>query len=323
MTKTPDQTPEVAPGLIVLDKPPQWTSHDCVARVRRLAGTKKVGHAGTLDPLATGVLVLGVGRATRFLTHLVGLDKEYAATIRLGQATTTDDAAGRPLGGAPAQALSPAQVEAAIEPLRGKIEQVPSAVSAIKVDGRRAHARVRAGEDVVLAPRPVEVSRFEVLGRRVVGERLDLDVIVRCSSGTYVRALARDLGAALGVGGHLTALRRLRLGPFQAQAATTLARLATDFAVLPLAAAAAELFPVARLDAAEAQLVARGQAINPRDQSWRGAPAGPGPQDRSSTVRPRPDAEGLVAALGPDGVLVALALAEGAPGRLRPKTVFA
>ena len=207
-------------GVVVVDKPAGWTSHQVVGRCRRLLGTRKVGHAGTLDPMATGVLVVGVGRATRLLGQLALTDKAYDATIRLGQTTVTDDAEGEPTGSSGAADLADDAIEAGIAPLRGEIEQVPSAVSAIKVKGVRSYARVRSGEEVTLPARPVTVSRFEVLGRRDVelddGTKVvDLDVVVECSSGTYIRALARDLGAALGTGGHLTALRRTRVGPFR------------------------------------------------------------------------------------------------------------
>lgn len=216
-------TPAGPHGVLLVDKSPGWTSHDAVGRCRRLLGTRKVGHAGTLDPMATGLLVLGAGQGTRLLTHLVGLPKTYLATIRLGQATTTDDAEGELLGeGADASGLAIARIEAALDALRGDIRQVPSAVSAIKVDGQRAYARVRAGEDVALAARPVTVERLDVLDRRSEGPWCDLDVVVDCSSGTYIRALARDMGEALGVGGHLTALRRTRVGPFAVEDARTI-----------------------------------------------------------------------------------------------------
>jgi tRNA pseudouridine55 synthase len=198
-------------GILLVDKPGGITSHDVVSRVRKLAGTRKVGHAGTLDPLATGLLILGLDASTRLLTYLVGLDKQYLATIRLGQATTTDDSEGEPVGDpVDASAIPLEAIEAAIVPLTGAISQVPSSVSAIKVDGRRAYDRVRDGEDFTLSARRVTVSAFEILATRP-GE---VDVRVECSSGTYIRALARDLGAALGVGAHLTALRRTRIGPF-------------------------------------------------------------------------------------------------------------
>src|SRR5882757_1353469 len=232
-------------GLVVVDKPGGVTSHDVVARMRRIARTRRVGHAGTLDPMATGVLVLGIEKATRLLHHLVLADKAYTATIRIGQTTTTDDAEGALVGGASTAGLDEATVRTAMGPLTGEIMQVPSAVSAIKIDGQRAYARVRSGEAVELAARPVTVGRFEAVGFRSDPPLLDVDVEVECSSGTYVRALARDLGAALGVGGHLTALRRTRVGPFtldQARPLDVLAELA-DPVTLPLPAAVRAALP--------------------------------------------------------------------------------
>ncbi|MBE6478498.1 MAG: tRNA pseudouridine(55) synthase TruB [Propionibacteriaceae bacterium] len=204
-------------GLVVIDKPAGLTSHQVVGRCRRLFATRRVGHAGTLDPMATGVLLIGVNRATRLLGHLALKDKTYTATIRLGQTTVTDDAEGEVTETTDASRLSDAAIEGAVAALRGPIMQVPSAVSAIKVDGRRSYARVRAGERVELAARPVTVSEFAVLGRHDLDGLVDLDVVVTCSSGTYVRALARDLGAALGVGGHLTALRRTRVDGYRVE----------------------------------------------------------------------------------------------------------
>lgn len=207
----------VSPGILLVDKPAGLTSHDVVARTRRALGTRKVGHAGTLDPMATGLLVIGVEGATRLLTYVVGADKTYAATIRLGQTTDTDDADGEILHRASDDAVAAVTADgiaAGVQTLSGVIRQVPSSVSAIKVDGRRAYDRVRAGEEVVLAAREVTVSRFEVQARRQGAGFIDLDVVVDCSSGTYIRSLARDLGADLGVGGHLTALRRSRVGNF-------------------------------------------------------------------------------------------------------------
>jgi tRNA pseudouridine55 synthase len=192
------------------------TSHDVVSRIRRLAGTRKVGHAGTLDPMATGLLVVGIESSTRLLTYLVGLDKQYLATIHLGLKTTTDDAEGEPLAPpADTDGLALTAIRAAMVPLTGEISQVPSSVSAIKVDGRRSYDRVRDGEIVELKARTVTVSAFDLLDARLGSHGVDLDVRVDCSSGTYIRALARDLGDALGVGGHLTALRRTRVGPFE------------------------------------------------------------------------------------------------------------
>ena len=301
-------------GLVVVDKPPGWTSHDVVARMRRLAGTRRVGHAGTLDPMATGVLVLGVGRATRLLGHISGSSKAYAATIRLGWATVSDDAEGERLAGAPADHLTLAQIMPCVEALTGPILQRPSQVSAVKVGGRRAHARVRAGEEVELQPRAVLVSNFDVLASRAVPAdgALDLDVDVECSSGTYVRALARDLGAALGVGGHLTALRRTRVGGFHLEDARTLDELEADLQVLDLATSAHQAFPVHTVSAAEAVAVRHGRPIDlsavwapyrslatsDRSADDAGDDAGP---DWSELVGPH-------ALFDPDGALLALAV---------------
>ena len=251
-------------GLVIADKPGDMTSHDVVSRLRRLAHTRKVGHAGTLDPMATGVLLLGVGKATRLLTHLVLADKAYTATIRLGQSTVTDDAQGELVSSASAAAVTEDQVRSAMARFTGDIEQVPSAVSAIKVDGQRAYRRVREGQQVTLAARPVRVSRFELLAVRRDGELVDLDVVVECSSGTYVRALARDLGAALWTGGHLTALRRTRVGPFEIDQARTLDELAAldDPVTLPLADAVRAAMPVRVVDDDEARALSYGKMLS-------------------------------------------------------------
>ena len=238
------------PGLLLIDKEPDWTSHDVVAKARGLAGTRRVGHAGTLDPMATGLLILGLESATKLLTFIVGEDKTYKATIRLGAATVTDDREGDVTAAAPAElvgAITAEAIEAQLAKLRGQIMQVPSSVSAIKVDGKRAYAMVRGGDEVKLAARPVTVSRFSLDSqpRLVDGQFLDIDVTVDCSSGTYIRALARDLGAALGVGGHLTALRRTRIGGYSVDQAARLQELTRDnLAILPAAAAARQQFPV-------------------------------------------------------------------------------
>ena len=232
------------------------TSHDVVARVRRLAGTKKVGHAGTLDPMATGVLVVGVEKATRLLGYLTLTEKEYAATIRLGQSTSTDDAEGEITGSASAADVSAETLHQAVAGLVGEIQQVPPAVSAIKVGGQRAYKLTRAGAAPELPARPVTVYEFTVTAVRragVAGELLDVDATVRCSSGTYIRALARDLGTALGTGGHLTRLRRTRVGGYGVQDARTLEQLADRFEVLPLAQAASAAFPRRNLTADEAR----------------------------------------------------------------------
>jgi tRNA pseudouridine55 synthase len=288
----------VSDGLVIVDKPGGMSSHDVVARVRRLAGTRRVGHAGTLDPMATGVLVLGVGKATRLLGHLQLTDKAYTATVRLGQQTSTDDAEGEIVSAASAQSLSEPHVRAALAPLTGQIMQVPSAVSAIKIDGERAYRRVRAGEQVQLAARPVTVSRLAVVGFERTGELLDVAIEVECSSGTYVRALARDLGAALGVGGHLTALRRTRVGPFELAQAHTLAELAEccDPVWVTLAEAVRATLPARELTAEQTRELSFGRPLEPV-----GIP-------------------GTYGAFGPDGAVVAL-LAE-ARGWARPVVVF-
>lgn len=253
-------------GLLIVDKPSGPTSHDIVARARKLLHTKKVGHAGTLDPMATGVLVLGVERATKLLGLLTLTTKAYTATIRLGCATTTDDAEGEVLSTASAGHVTDAEIAREVAVLTGAIQQVPATVSAIKVGGERAYARHRAGEEVQLAARPVTVSRFEVLARRDIAEQelVDLDVAVECSSGTYIRALARDLGAALGVGGHLTALRRTRVGPFTLEHARTLEQLADDPAPsLDMDAAVRVSFPHRLIDAAEVEKLRDGRWLEP------------------------------------------------------------
>ena len=276
-------------GILLVDKPGGMTSHDVVSRTRKALDTRKVGHAGTLDPMATGLLILGANSSTRLLTYLVGLDKQYLATIRLGAGSTTDDAEGELGARADAAALARVTDEAiatAVAALTGPILQRPSAVSAIKVDGRRAYALVRAGEEVVLPERPVTISAFDVLAVRR-GEWVDVDVRVDCSSGTYVRALARDLGEALGVGGHLTALRRTRVGPFRVEDATP----PGEPELHPPAEIAARLLPVAHLDEQAAADLANGKRV---------------PLDGEG---------GPIAAVAPDGRLVGLV--EVAGGRAR------
>lgn len=284
----------VTPGLVVVDKPAGVTSHDVVARVRRLAGTRKVGHAGTLDPMATGVLVLGVDRATRLLGHLMLTDKGYDAVVRLGESTTTDDAEGESLTHARPEALAALTedaVRAALATFVGAIEQVPTAVSAIKVDGKRAYQRVRDGEEVQLAARPVTVHAIEVHEVALP----DVRISVRCSSGTYIRAIARDVGALLGVGGHLTELRRTAVGPYDLGTAATLEELAEEFALLPIADAARAAFPALDLDAEAAADVRVGRPIE-------------------VTL------DALTAVFAPDGAF--LALYEPREGRARPVAVF-
>jgi tRNA pseudouridine55 synthase len=285
-------------GLVIVDKPGGMTSHDVVARIRRLAGTRKVGHAGTLDPMATGVLVVGIEKATRLLGYLTLTEKEYAATIRLGQSTNTDDAEGEITATATAAGVSAETLAKEVARLTGEILQVPPAVSAVKVGGQRAYKLTRAGAAPELAPRPVTVHEFTVTATRAAGDRLDVDAIVRCSSGTYIRALARDLGAALGTGGHLTRLRRTRVGGYGIEQASTLEQLAERFDVLPLEDAAAAAFPRRDLTADEARRLATGARL----------PAAAADQ-------------GPVAAFAPDGRLIALVTEES--GQARPLVVFA
>ena len=251
-------------GLLVVDKPAGLTSHDVVARVRRLAGTRKVGHAGTLDPMATGVLLVGLERATRLLGHLSLAEKAYDATVRLGVATTTDDAEGEPVTTAPpdlVEALTDDVVRRAAGRFVGDLQQRPSSVSAIKVDGRRAYARVRAGEDVELSARPVTVHALTVHAVRPAGPVVEVDLSLRCSTGTYVRAVARDLGQQLGVGGHLGALRRTSVGPFRLEDAMTLEALADRVEPLPMAEVVARCFPTLTLDEQQARDVAVGRPL--------------------------------------------------------------
>ena len=245
-------------GLVIVDKSGGMTSHDVVARVRRLAGTRKVGHAGTLDPMATGVLVIGVNRATRLLGHLMLTEKGYDATIRLGVATTTDDAEGEVTATVSTDGLDEAVVRAAAAEFVGELQQVPTAVSAIKVDGKRAYQRVRDGEDVQLKARPVTVHELTVHAVRGA----EVDISVRCSSGTYIRAIARDLGARLGVGGHLSALRRTAVGPYDLASARTLHQLVEEFALMPIADAARAAFPCRDLDDTQAADVRVGRALD-------------------------------------------------------------
>ena len=280
-------------GILLVDKPSGMTSHDVVARTRKLAGTRRVGHAGTLDPMATGLLILGINGATRLLTYLVGLDKEYLATIRLGGSTPTDDADSLIDVFADTDrlsAISERDVLQAIVSLTGNIEQVPSTVSAIKVDGKRAYARVRAGETIELKPRAVTVATFDVLAIRH-SEFIDIDVRVECSTGTYIRALARDLGKSLGVGGHLTALCRTRVGPFAVADASTLDELDVAAALHAPSDIARALFPTIELSAQQAIDLSQGKRL-----------------DLAETLltESRESFDGPVAAIAPGGRLVGL-----------------
>jgi len=253
-----------APGLVVVDKPAGMTSHDVVGRCRRIFGTRKVGHAGTLDPMATGVLVIGIERATKLLGLLTATDKSYAGTIRLGQTTSTDDAEGEVLQSIPADHVTEAELESAVATLRGDIDQVPSSVSAIKVDGQRAYQLAREGKPIELASRRLRIARFDVREVRRDGPFVDVDVEVDCSSGTYIRALARDVGAALGVGGHLTALRRTRVGNFGLDEARTLDELADAPALsYSLDEACTRGFPRRELSAEEVEHARHGRVLKP------------------------------------------------------------
>jgi tRNA pseudouridine55 synthase len=283
-------------GLVIVDKPAGLTSHDVVARIRRLAGTRKVGHAGTLDPMATGVLVVGVEKATRLLGYLTLTEKEYRATIRLGQSTSTDDAEGEITGGSAACRVCDPEIQAAVRSLTGEILQVPPQVSAIKVNGQRAYKLTRAGAAPELAARPVHVYEFAVTAVRPAGDLTDLDATVRCSSGTYIRSLARDLGAALGTGGHLSALRRTRVGPYAEAEARSLESLSQRLVVQPLETAAAQAFPRRDLTTDETLVLSHGGRL------------------------PATGTEGAVAAFAPDGALVALV--EDTQSRACPLAVF-
>lgn len=317
MARRPDSP---RPGLVVIDKPQGITSHDAVSRVRRAARTRKVGHAGTLDPMATGVLVVGIGKATKLLTWVSGDTKSYEATIRFGASTRTDDAEGETTSAPGCAELDAAALGAALEGLRGNIMQVPSAVSAIKVGGRRAYARVRAGEEVELEARPVRVERLDLIGAprpAALPARdgggggvpvVDADIAVECSSGTYIRALARDAGAALGCGAHLVRLRRTRVGRFGIGDALTLEQFEAGACgdperptvpLIPLDDAARAMFPVIDLDPREAAALAHGQAPARRNL---------------------PDGSGPLAATAPDGRVVGLVARSG--DRLRALTVF-
>ena len=356
MARRPDNP---RPGLLVIDKPAGITSHDVVSRVRRLAKTRKVGHGGTLDPMATGVLVVGVGKATKLLTWVSGHSKEYVATIRFGIATNTDDAEGVPTRVRGCASLSGEDLERALAPLRGDIMQVPTTVSAIKVGGKRAYALARAGEDVTLAARPVRVSRLEVLApprlakatvaeaneadEAGAGEKphtprpvhvADVDVAVECSSGTYVRALARDAGEALGVGAHLIALRRTRVGDFPLEEALTLDELAAATAeastaqsdepvlpLIPLGHAARAMFPSLQLSGAEAGAFLHGQAPkrSPDElERWRLGGGGRAASPREGTASRGDDTP--IAALDPGGNVLGLVRIDGE--RLRTVLVF-
>ena len=349
--------PQGPSGLMVIDKPAGMSSHDVVSRMRRIAGTRRVGHAGTLDPAATGVLILGVNKATKLLTYLVGQDKTYDATIRLGIETLTEDAEGEHTAAHPEAvealtAVGPEQMRArileAVAGLRGDIMQVPSAVSAIKINGVRSYARVRGGEEVELPARPVTISEFTVhsvtagFAEYVVedpeGEHMatsvpvvDCEVTVSCSSGTYIRALARDLGKALGTGGHLTALRRTRVGAVRLQDAADLAELTArreasegpleDLPLLPLEEAARRIFGARELSAAEASDISYGRRIAPSGDGTVVKRSAHASADEQGAIQ-HASVEGIVAGFAPDGTLVALLENKMQRGKLQAAPVL-
>jgi tRNA pseudouridine55 synthase len=288
-------------GVVVVDKPADWTSHDVVAKTRGLARTRRVGHAGTLDPMATGVLVLGVEKGTKLLGHLTLTEKAYDATIRLGQVTSTDDAEGELGARVDAAGVADEAVRAAAAAYTGRIRQVPPQVSAIKVDGKRAYKSAREGKEVALKAREVTVAEFAVTGVRRVedegGTFVDVDARVTCSSGTYIRSLARDMGADLGVGGHLTALRRTRVGPYDLSQARTLDQLAEEFTQVPLAQAVAAAFPVRTLTEDETGRIRHGNRIEPSSLG-----------------------DGPVGLFAPDGRVIALG--ENRGDHMKPVVVF-
>ena len=250
-------------GFALINKAPGITSHDVVAQARKRYGTKKVGHAGTLDPMATGVLVLGIGSATRLLQYVTDGTKKYEATIRLGQSTHTDDREGQVIATTNAAGISEDEIKSGIKNFIGKIKQKPSSVSAIKIDGKRAHQRVRDGEVVDIPARDVEVMDIEIANISIVGEFVDIQATVTCSAGTYIRAIARDLGDLLKVGGHLTSLNRTLVSPFDISECTDL----TDSKLISTADGISRILPVRTIDLAEANEISFGRAIDASNKS--------------------------------------------------------
>jgi len=251
-------------GLILVDKAAGWTSHDVVSRTRKIAGTRKVGHAGTLDPMATGLLVIGFNKATRLLTYIVDTTKTYRATMRFGHNTSTDDADGDIVQTRFANAVTQKDIHRAVEAQTGTIQQVPSSVSAIKIDGKRAYQRVRDGEDVEIPAREVTIHRFDIesIERAPDGKTIDVEVEIECSAGTYIRALARDIGEELNTGGYLTALRRTAVGPYHIDDAVTIELLSEHFVYTDISQAAAKLFPVRTINPSEAKDLVHGRRIS-------------------------------------------------------------
>ena len=285
-------------GFLVVDKEPGMTSHDVVAIARRALGTQKVGHAGTLDPMATGVLVLGFNNGTRLLQYITDGDKSYQATIVLGVSTITDDFEGEVIATVDASAITDEQINAELGSMRGTFMQRPSSVSAVKVDGERAYDRVRSGETVVLASREVTISRLDILQIRRSKKRVEIDIEVTCSAGTYIRAIARDCGDGLKVGGHLSALRRTRVAGFTTTGAASIAGLkSAEFSTLDLADVARATFPVREIALDEKLELSFGRTV---------------------TANP---ADGVYAGISPANELIALL--SNVDGKAKPIAVFA
>ncbi len=285
-------------GFLVVDKAPGMTSHDVVAISRRALGTRKVGHAGTLDPMATGVLVIGFGGGTRLLQYITDGDKSYTATIVLGASTTTDDHEGEIIATADASHINPDDIKAVLATMVGEIMQRPTNVSAIKVDGKRAYDRARSGEEFELPARKVTISQLDILDIRQKDATTLVDIAVTCSAGTYIRAIARDLGAELKVGGHLNVLRRTRVAGFTLEQAISIDQLkAANVRTLDLVDVARRTFEVRELDLLEVSELSFGR-----------------PLSKSATGE-------IVAAISPDNRLIALL--KNSSDKAKPVAVFA
>lgn len=285
-------------GFLVVDKQPGMTSHDVVAIGRRALNTRKVGHAGTLDPMATGILVLGFNNGTRLLQYITDGDKSYEATVVLGSATVTDDIEGEVVSTADVSHITDQMIEQALAPMRGVISQRPSSVSAVKIDGERAYNRVRSGEDVVLPSREVTISQLDIVAIRHLSSTIEIDLKVTCSAGTFIRAIARDCGDTLKVGGHLNSLRRTRVAGFGLDQAVSLAAVKSgEFTTLDLADVARATFPVRAIELDEKLELSFGRFLTPNL------------------------APGVFAGICADNQLVALL--ENVAGRAKPIAVFA
>lgn len=285
-------------GFLIVDKEPAMTSHDVVAMGRKALGTRKVGHAGTLDPMATGVLVLGFGNGTRLLQYITDGDKSYEATIVLGASTVTDDHEGAVVESHDASNVDDRSIEKILNAMVGTISQRPSSVSAVKVGGERAYDRVRAGEVFELAPRTITISSLNILEIRHLDHTTEVDIDVTCSAGTFIRAIARDLGNELSVGGHLRALRRTRVAGFALDVATTITDLkAKTFTALDLTEVARRTFAARELTVEEVHELSFGRSLSP-----------------SLT-------QAITAAISPENILIALLKNDG--DKAKPVAVFA